>query len=83
MTVSELIAHLQRFDGNLEVSISQYFELQKHSSMRDVEIHNGIVLLKDHYTRIGSRKIFTAYDGIDYDVPTVNERMASHETGRF
>lgn len=82
MKVNEVIAILSKVDPNLDVAIEQIFREHRSITLRSIEIIGNCIVFKDHYTRVSQWNTFVSFDGNEYAVPPVNERMLSNDLSR-
>lgn len=79
MKVKEVITILSQFDGELEVAIEQIFrDAGRSIQLRSIEVINKCVVFKDHYTRVSQYNVFISFDGKEFAVPPIPERMLNN-----
>lgn len=79
MKVKEVLEILACINPEYEVAIEQIFREHRSITLRSIEIIGECIVFKDHYTRVSQYNTFISFDGKEYDVPPINERMLSND----
>lgn len=82
MKVSQVKAILSDMDDNLDVAIEQIFNEHRSIELRSIEVVNNCVIFKDHYVRVSQHSIFRSFDGNEFTVPVLPERMLNNAIRR-
>jgi uncharacterized protein YprB with RNaseH-like and TPR domain len=75
MTVKDLIDKLLTCEPVMFVEIEQAFRDNKSCKVVSIEIERGRLILKDHFVKGPQSTKFTAFNGIEFDVPPLPERL--------
>jgi hypothetical protein len=75
MKVREVIAILSECDPAMDVAVEQIFREHRSITLRSVELINNCVVLKDHTVRLSQASKFVAFDGEEFEVPSLAEQL--------
>jgi len=78
MNVGQLRKLLLACDDSMPLRVDQLFKEHGSSDLLSIEILHGYVVMKDHYNSESQHRVFTAYDGEQFDVPILSQRFLKH-----
>lgn len=77
MKVKQVLEILAKFDPEFDVAIEQIFNESRSIELRSIEVIKNCVVMKDHYVRVSQYNTFVSFDGKEFLVPPISERMLS------
>jgi hypothetical protein len=76
MKVKQVLAVLKDIDPENDVAVEQIFTDRGRSiELCSIEIVNNCVVFKDHYVRQSQASVFISYNGQQFEISVLPERM--------